>query len=315
MLEPIISVIIPTHGRSQLVKRAVDSAGAQTLRDIEIIVVIDGLDLATEQELAKINDPRLRIVQLPTSKGGAGARNAGVAAAKAAWIAFLDDDDEWLTRKLELQLAAAKKSQYKYPIISCSLTARTPKGEFIYPRRFLRADEPLSEYLLARNSLSFGEGLIQTSTIFTQKELLEKIPFQEGLVKHQDWDWLLKVNTLADVEIKFVPETLAIWHCWQERQSTSSTTNWQQSLAWLRDNQNLVTPRAYAGFIMTQVAPQAAQEGQWQVFWSLLKEAGDRGKLQPSDLILYLLMWFLPKNIRRSLKTLFKVETQQISGV
>ncbi len=105
MLEPIISVIIPTHGRSQLVERAVDSAGAQTLRDIEIIVVIDGLDLATEQELAKINDPRLRIVQLPTSKGGAGARNAGVAAAKAAWIAFLDDDDEWLTQKLELQLA------------------------------------------------------------------------------------------------------------------------------------------------------------------------------------------------------------------
>ncbi|MGL5075941.1 MAG: glycosyltransferase family 2 protein, partial [Waterburya sp.] len=171
---------------------------------------------------------------------------------------------------------------------------------------FPKPDEPLSEYLLARNSFSFGEGLIQTSTIFTHRKLLEQVPFQSGLAKHQDWDWLLKVNTLADVEIEFVPETLVIWYCWQDSQSTSSTSNWQQSLAWIRDNQDLVTPRAYSGFIMTQVSPQAAREKQWQVFGSLLQEAFARGQPQAIDLILYVLMWFIPRNTRRSLRALFK---------
>jgi glycosyltransferase involved in cell wall biosynthesis len=258
-VESLISVVIPTRNRPLLVKRAVASALAQTLLEIEVIVVIDGFDDKTQAELAKINDPRLRIVELPESQGGAAARNVGVAEAKGEWIAFLDDDDEWLPQKLERQLEVAKCSQSNLPIISCRLMARTPKGEFIYPRRFPKPDEPLSEYLLARNSFSFGEGLIQTSTIFTNRKLLKKVPFQSGLAKHQDWDWLLKVNTLTDVEIKFVPETLVIWYCWQERQSTSSTSNWQQSLAWIRDNQNLVTPRAYSGFIMTQVSPQAAR--------------------------------------------------------
>jgi glycosyltransferase involved in cell wall biosynthesis len=314
-VEPLISVVIPTRNRPLLVKRAAVSAMAQTLSEIEVIVVIDGLDIATQTELAKINDPRLRIVQLPESQGGAEARNAGVAEAKGEWIAFLDDDDEWLPQKLERQLEVAKRSQFNFPIISCRLIARTPKGEFIYPRRFPKPDEPLSEYLLARNSFSFGEGLIQTSTIFTKRKLLRQTPFQSGLAKHQDWDWLLKVNTLTDVEIKFVPETLVIWYCWQERQSTSSTSNWQQSLAWIRDNQNLVTPRAYSGFIMTQVTPQAAREKQWQVFWSLLKEAFNYGQPKPVDLILYFLMWFIPRNIRRSLRALFKIKTQQVSGV
>lgn len=333
-MNPIVSVIIPTHKRSQLVKRAVVSAFAQTLQDIEVIVVIDGFDNRTQTELATINHPRLQILRLPISQGGAGARNAGVAVANGEWIAFLDDDDEWLPQKLERQLEVAKRSSFQLPIISCRLTARTPKGEFIYPRRFPKPNEPLSEYLLARNSFSFGEGLIQTSTIFTKRKLLERVPFQKGLVKHQDWDWLLKVNTLAEVGIEFVNETLVIWYCWQEnegssvefssvsskpastacepRQSTSSTSNWQQSLAWLRHNQTLVTPRAYSGFIMTQVSPQAVREGQWQVFWSLLEEAFTRGQLEAIDLILYFLMWFVPRNARRLLKVLVnkKVRTK-----
>ncbi len=315
MLESLVSIVIPTRNRPLLVRRAVASAMAQTLLEIEVIVVIDGFDDKTQAELAKINDPRLRIVELSESQGGAGARNVGVTEAKGEWIAFLDDDDEWLPQKLERQLEVAQCSQSNLPIISCRLTARTPKGEFIYPRRFPKPDEPLSEYLLARNSFSFGEGLIQTSTIFTHRKLLEQVPFQSGLAKHQDWDWLLKVNTLADVEIEFVPETLVIWYCWQERQSTSSTSNWQQSLAWIRDNQNLVTPRAYSGFIMTQVSPQAAREKQWQVFGPLLQEAFARGQPQAIDLILYVLMWFIPRNTRRSLRALFKIKTQQVSGI
>lgn len=313
-MKPLVSVIIPTRNRSRLALRAVQSVLEQTLEDIEVIVVIDGLDNPTYIELSKIDDPRFQIVQLPTSQGGAGARNAGVTHSKGEWIAFLDDDDEWLPQKLELQLAAAKSSPYSCPIVSCYLISRTPKGEFKYPRRLPAPEEHLSDYLLARNSFSFGEGLIQTSTIFTKKELLQQVPFQSGLAKHQDWDWLLRVNTLDKVGIEFVPESLAIWYRWEERPSTSSTSDWQNSLEWIRHNHHLVTPRAYSAFVLVQVGSQAASQREWSEFLPLLKEAITQGKPKAIDFWLYLVMWLVPQNTRRSIKGLFSKKTQSLSN-
>jgi glycosyltransferase involved in cell wall biosynthesis len=301
-MECIVSIIIPTRDRSQLVKRAITSVLKQTLQEIEVIVVIDGLDTETQRELSQFYDRRLRIIQLPSSKGGAAARNAGVAKAKGRWIAFLDDDDEWLPEKLWLQLEKAMCSPYKLPIISCFLTTCTPKGDFIYPRRLPQPSEPLSEYLLARNSISFGEGLIQTSTIFTEKKLLQQIPFQESLAKHQDWDWLLRVSKLPEVGIEFVTQPLAIWYRWEKRQSISSTNTWESSLAWIREHRHLVTHKAYSSFIITQVAPQAAKVGEWQAFIPLLQEAFQLGKPKFLDFFLYLGMWLIPQNTRRSLR-------------
>ena len=300
----IVSVVIPTRNRPQLVKRAVNSVRAQTLQELEIIVVIDGEDRATLKTLAAIAEPRLQIVRLPESKGGGAARNVGIAHARGEWIAFLDDDDEWFPTKLEQQLAVATTSSHSYPIISCYVIAKTPKGEFTYPLRLPTAKEHLSEYLLTRNGFYFGEGLIQTSTIFTSTKLLQQVPFNEDLPKHQDWDWILRANLLPGVEISFVPQSLAIWYLWEQRESTSSKSNWQNSLTWINTNRHLVTPRAYSSFLITQVAPQAAYESQWQLFCRLLRDAFRFGKPKPKDLYLYLGMWLIPKQIRRSLKAL-----------
>jgi glycosyltransferase involved in cell wall biosynthesis len=302
-LETLVSVVIPTRNRSQLAKRAVQSALSQTLKQIEVMVIIDGPDEATVKELSLIDDSRLRAIELPISGGASEARNTGVNQAKGEWIAFLDDDDEWFPQKLEQQLEAAQRSHYAWPIIGSCLIARTPKGDFVRPKRFLRPSEPLSEYLLVRNSLFPGEGLIQTSVIFTKKELLEKIPFRD-LRRHQDWDWLLRVSTLEGVGIEFVPEPLAIWYIEEKRSSVSSTSNWQNSLSWIRENRNLVTPRAYSAFIMVEVGPRAAQGGEWNSFLPLLWEAMRLGNPKPIDFLLYLSMWLIPQEARRSLRSL-----------
>jgi glycosyltransferase involved in cell wall biosynthesis len=124
-MQPLVSVVVPTYCRPQLVKRAVKSALVQTLKEIEVIVVIDGSQPETYITLAEINDSRLRVVELPTNQGSCAARNAGIYAASAEWVAFLDDDDEWLPEKLEFQLAKAEVSCHQYPIVSCYLIART----------------------------------------------------------------------------------------------------------------------------------------------------------------------------------------------
>lgn len=313
-MKPIISTVIPTRNRPLLVERAVKSALAQTFKEIEVIVMIDGSDASTRAVLAEIDDPRLKCVELQIPGGAAAARNAGVSEAVGEWIAFLDDDDEWLPQKLERQIEVANCSQYEFPIVASRLTARSPKGDYIRPTRFLSLSEPISEYLLARNSLFQGEGLIQTSVLLTKKKLLQQVPFRTDLQRHQDWDWLLRVSNLASVGIEFVPEPLAIWYVDEKRKTVSGTSNWRNSLAWLHENKNLVTPRAYAAFIMVEVAAQASQEGEWQEFLPLLSESLKLGKPQLIDFLLYVGIWLIPQETRRSFRALLTKQSQRIKS-
>jgi glycosyltransferase involved in cell wall biosynthesis len=103
------SVIIPTYKRPHLVLRAVKSACAQPGSVTEIIVVNDDSDasgrFAAREIYDAVSDPRLRIISNTRKKGGCGARNCGILAAKGDLIAFLDDDDVLLPRVLDRQAA------------------------------------------------------------------------------------------------------------------------------------------------------------------------------------------------------------------
>lgn len=305
-VEPLVSVIIPTFHRPHLVTRAVNSALNQTLNTIEVIVVLDGLDEVTLEVLRQIYDPRLIIKVLPDNLGLAGALNAGVNEARSRWVAFLDDDDEWFTQKLEIQLRTAERSRHVYPIIACRLMARSEVENFIWPRRFLRPNEPLSEYLFYRKNPFWGEGLIQSSTIFTTKGLLQGVPFRSDLKRHTDIDWLLRASTMEGVGVEFVsePEPLVIWHIEENRSRISNRTNWRYSFYWIQANRHLFTPRAYTSCVMTWVSDKAAQVGDWSAFLPLLREAFRRGKPTVSDTLLYLGIWLIPRGVRRRITAL-----------
>lgn len=98
---PFFSVVIPTRDRWPIVEEAVDSVLAQTFASFELIVVDDGSRDGTAEKIEEAF-PLARILRLP-GEGVSAARNAGVAAAKGVWAAFLDSDDLWLPQKLERQ--------------------------------------------------------------------------------------------------------------------------------------------------------------------------------------------------------------------
>jgi len=125
-MPPHISVVIPTLRRPKLLMRALDSVFAQTYSQMDVVVVVDGPDEETVDTLRSISDPRLQVIVNERSLTAAGARNAGVAIAKGEWIAFLDDDDEWLPQKVSLQLTAAYASEAAFPVTSSHLIVRTP---------------------------------------------------------------------------------------------------------------------------------------------------------------------------------------------
>lgn len=104
----IVSAIITTHNRRELLNRAIKSVFAQTYPEIELIVVDDHSDDDTKEVC---QDPRINYIYIPKeeSHGGNYARNLGIKASKGKYCAFLDDDDYWLPTKIEKQVALIEK--------------------------------------------------------------------------------------------------------------------------------------------------------------------------------------------------------------
>ena len=305
-----VSVVIPTRARPELLRRAVESALAQTLREIEVVVVVDGQSANTSETLHTMevlnqltqHDERLRVIPLAVSVGGSDARNFGVQAAAGEWVAFLDDDDEWLPGKLEAQLSAVCAAPQPLTIGTCRMIARTPGKDYIWPRRMPDPGEQIGEYLLARRSLTRGEGYIQTSTLLVRRSLMLAQPFKSGQLKHQDTEWVLRLGRLPGACVVFADEVLAIHNIEEDRVTISGQSNWQYSLSWLRRDRHLFTPRAQSGFVLHQIACEASEQGAWRAFPVLLGEALRHGKSTPRDFAIYLAIWLLPRRRRRNLR-------------
>ncbi|GGM85872.1 hypothetical protein GCM10007977_104670 [Dactylosporangium sucinum] len=302
---PEVSVVIPTRNRPELVVRAVRSALAQTVREIEVVVIIDGPDQATVAALKAIGDERIRPIELPASGGAPAARNHGVDAANADWVAFLDDDDEWLPEKLATQLARARAADVPLPIVGSRLYMRTPRAELIMPRRVPAPGEPISEYLAVRHGFFHGDGFIQTSTIMAPTALLRKVPFAVGLRRLQELDWTLRSLQEEGVDLIYAEEPLVVWYADENRPRISFDAPWKQSLEWLQQTRPRVTPRAYAALAMSVVGSMAAASRSPRVFFDLLREARRHGKPSFHDYVTFLQVWLVPAGPRRIVRDFF----------
>jgi len=178
----LVSVVIPTVDRPALVPQAIASALAQTHREIEVIVVLNGASAETAEAARRCAaDGRVRVVA--TARGTlAAARNYGMTFAGGEWIAFLDDDDIWLPEKTELQLAAARASSAD--LVSCDFVKFDEDGD-IAGTGLAALPEGLSyaEALMLENYLSGGSAaMVRAAAI----RLLGG--FDVRLKACEDWD-------------------------------------------------------------------------------------------------------------------------------
>ena len=104
--QPLVSVVIPTYNRVDLLRQAVSSVLRQSYAPLELIVVDDG---STDATAAAMDPPAgVRLVRQQHTGMPGQVRNAGVRLARGAYLAFLDSDDLWLPHKLAVQIAAAQ---------------------------------------------------------------------------------------------------------------------------------------------------------------------------------------------------------------
>lgn len=112
-----VSAIITTHNRLSKLKNAIKSVQNQTYKNIELIIIDDNSSDGTKQYCEKLQNVKYIYIPKSESKGGNYARNLGIKESTGDFIAFLDDDDEWLLTKIEKQLNYIKKTGI--PIVYC----------------------------------------------------------------------------------------------------------------------------------------------------------------------------------------------------
>ncbi|ADW71237.1 glycosyltransferase family 2 protein [Granulicella tundricola] len=254
---PLVSVVIPTLGRPELVQRAVRSALAQTHGNMEVIVVSDGPDPATAEALRDF-DPRVR--HLTVEHGGpAAARNAGVLASAGDWINLLDDDDELLPGKVAAQLAIADAEDQR-TMIACRCVFEQAGRKDIWPVRPIGEGESLGDYMLVRPGLRGRPGQINLHCLLIPRSLAVAMP-SPTFADHEDWAWLLAAEHEGGARVRFVWEPLVVYHLSVSEMTRSRRTNWAESLAWADHHRAWLSARAYNSFLATKVALKAKRAG------------------------------------------------------
>ncbi len=189
-----VSVVMPAYNNAATVGRALASIAAQTLRPLEVIVVDDGSTDGTAEAVramaAAMNGVRLRLFR-QANQGAGAARNRAVAAAKGAWLAFLDADDEWLPAKVERSMAVLEAGD----LVMCShnLFNVGPEGESLNDSRARWLRDPADPYRTL-----FLRGFISSSTVVVRRDAVLAVGgFDVTLRSAQDYELWLAVLARA----------------------------------------------------------------------------------------------------------------------
>ncbi|MDQ0100646.1 hypothetical protein J2T10_000265 [Paenarthrobacter nicotinovorans] len=265
-----VSVVIPTTLREEL-PRAISSVLKQTFarNQIELVIVVD-LAL-TESETAELRE-RLSLsksdllVSTGGGRGGGGARKIGSEIATGAWIAYLDDDDEWRPDKLLAQLTVALRPEIAgTPIVLSSrvVQRRAGGGEAgaLVPQEVYRQDRSVARYLFHKRLPSVGRATMYTSTLMASRTVVQSIQWRPELKRHQDWDWLLRAAQSGAQVVQLEEPLVTIWT--GSNGSISGSSDWKSSLLWTTGSGIHWEPEVLADFLAAQTLRYALHARSW----------------------------------------------------
>jgi len=252
---PRVSVIIPAYNAAWCVRRAVDSVLAQEYRDFELIVVDDGCEDDTAAIAAGYGDA-VRLVG--KSNGGlSSARNAGIAAARGDYVAFLDADDWWLPAKLSKQMALMES---RPELLFCSTASgvQTPEGRRLTDWRCGPKDRSTLECIFAVNAYVAGSG----SAVLARREAFARAGgFDESLRSLEDIDMWMRLAALG--EFACIDEPLVVIEKRGDSMSGNLDVMRAAAIRVMRKNRILLPDEARGGFWRGAFAAMLSDYAKW----------------------------------------------------
>ena len=220
---PLVSVVIPTHNRQEMLERALNSVIAQTYPALEILVVDDASGDGTADLVGEVQSRSagVRYIRKATPEGAPAARNAGIQAAEGELVTFLDDDDEYLPERIE-KLVRAYHPAFAFVCSDYFVAGARGRSHHRLPGVITLAD------MYYRNRVG--------NTVLVATSLARRVGgFDETLEARQDYDlWLRLLEAAPRPRAKVVPEPLHVIHKAHEQRITSSSRVRRGQLRFLR---------------------------------------------------------------------------------
>jgi len=233
---PKVTVIIPTCNRAEFLRSAIASVLHQTFQDFEIVIIDDASRDHTSEVVTNFKDTRIKLIHHQVSKGAAEARNTGILNSNSEYIAFLDDDDEWLPDKLQTQVDFLENSPPEVGgVCAYRLTIDRVSGRLLHVRR--------SETPLDISTMNF----ITTSSLLLRRRCFEEFGlFDKDIPAGSDYDMWLRISKKFSFEIIEKPLIRYYIH------ENSITFNYEKKIRGLEilfqkyDNLFRLKPRIYS---------------------------------------------------------------------
>lgn len=213
-----VSVVIPTHNRGDRIEQAVKSVLNQTYQSLEVIVVSDGSTDDTDEVMEKMieyHPGKIKFHSYQESKGANHARNIGIKHSTGEYVAFLDDDDEWIEDKIEKQLEVFEADSEIGVVYTGINIIYVNEGLTYYSLSGYEGD--LSKEILQRNLLG------ATPNVMVRKDVLDNVGyFDEEMPAKQDYDLWIRVCQQA--KVGFVKEAKVQYYNYTGEKQISSNT-------------------------------------------------------------------------------------------
>jgi glycosyltransferase involved in cell wall biosynthesis len=314
---PLVSIIIPTYKRSELLNTAINSVLDQTYSFIEVIIVDDNnpesVYRKNTEELMKQYDTnnRVKYIKHDYSKNGSAARNTGIKNSNGEYIGFLDDDDQFLPEKINLQIDKLSKLDQDWGGVYCSIE-KFMNSKSIKKYQGFKEGKLTKELLLMEIPFFAGSSLL-----VKRKVMIELGGFDESFQRHQDWEFLIRF--FRKYKLAFLNEILVYINVYPNFNNKISGKKLEQvKLQFLDkfdadikmfelDIQKKIYKRHYFEIIFSYLLEKKViQAFKW------IKKTNSFIKISFKERIMFLIYFissFVPTKLKKAIRKLFKIKS------
>lgn len=186
-MNPKVSVVIPTYKRPHLIGRAIKSVLNQTYQNFEIVIIDDSPNDETEKVVKSFNDIRIKYTRNKIRRGFSGAKNQGVEESNqdSKYIAFLDDDDEWLPKFLEKTVKKIEEKE-DIAVVGTYAELRDQNGNFI--KKMIGEGNEFWKVCVGNGNVIRKEIFDKENIWFDEKMLFEDLDFGIRIAKNYKFE-------------------------------------------------------------------------------------------------------------------------------